>query len=75
MDKPKMTSWSERQYYSMDVDANVARISGFDEHCQEHWMVVETGKGFRDRRLDALDLIVAHIEAGEEPGEVPDKDD
>ena len=67
---PKMTHWNERRYYSMDVDAEVSRVSGFDEHCQEHWMIVETGKGYRDRRNAAVDRIMVSIESGTAPGEV-----
>ena len=65
-----MTHWTERTYYSLDVDCEVARISGFDERCQEHWELVETGRGYRDRRNMAVQRIMASIEAGDEPGQV-----
>jgi hypothetical protein len=68
-----MTTWSERVYYSLDFDCEVSRVSGFDDHCQEHWLVVETGKGYRDRRNAAVEKIMASIEAGDPAGEIPDQ--
>jgi hypothetical protein len=65
-----MTTWSERTYYSFDHDAEVSRVSGFDDHCQEHWKVIETGKGYRDRRNAAVARIQESIEAGDPAGEV-----
>lgn len=67
---PLMTHWHERQYFSVPHDTDVARLSGFDDHSQEHWMIVEAGKGYRDRRAEALLKIQDAIEAGHEPGEV-----
>ena len=67
---PKMISWSDRSYYSLQVDAEVARVSGWDDHHQEHWLEVETGKGYADRRKAAVIAIMDHIEAGNPPGEV-----
>lgn len=68
-----MTTWSERVYYSFDHDAEVSRVSGFDDHCQEHFIVVETGRGYRDRRTAAVDKIMLQIEAGGLPGEIDGK--
>lgn len=65
-----MISWFERQYYSMEWDAVVARISGIDDHHQEHWIEIETGKGYRDRRGVAIESIMAAIEQGHDPGRV-----
>ena len=70
---PKMITWSERTYYSMDLDCQVSRVSGFDDHHQEHWLVIETGRGYRDRRTAAVERIMASIEAGDEPGELYDQ--
>ena len=70
---PTMITWSERTYYSMDLDCQVSRVSGFDDHHQEHWLVIETGRGYRDRRAAAVERIMASIEAGDEPGEVYDQ--
>lgn len=67
---PTMTHWNDRVYFSVAHDANVARVSGYDEHSQEHFMIVETGKGFAERRRDALAKIQDAIEDGHEPGEV-----
>ena len=68
-----MITWSERTYYSMDLDCQVSRVSGFDDHHQEHWLVIETGRGYRDRRTAAVERIMASIEAGDEPGELYDQ--
>ena len=70
---PRMITWSERTFYSMDLDCQVSRVSGFDDHHQEHWLVIETGRGYRDRRTAAVEKIMASIEAGDEPGEVYDQ--
>ena len=70
---PRMITWSERTFYSMDLDCQVSRVSGFDDHHQEHWLVIETGRGYRDRRTAAVERIMASIEAGDEPGEVYDQ--
>jgi hypothetical protein len=67
---PKMISWSERVRYDVQVDRQVSRVSGFDDHHQEHWIKVETGKGYRDRRTEAVLKIQESIEAGDPPGEV-----
>ena len=71
---PRMISWSERARYDVQVDANVSRVSGFDDHHQEHWLVIEMGKGYRDRRRAAVERIMASIEDGDPPGEVPGTD-
>lgn len=71
--KPRMISWTERIYYSIHYDCEVARLSGYDERHQEHWTEVETGRGYRDRRNDALQRIMASIEAGDLPGELVEK--
>jgi hypothetical protein len=65
-----MHHWHERVYWSVSHDAEVSRLSGFDDHAREHWMIVEAGKGYRDRREEALLKIQDAIEAGHEPGEV-----
>lgn len=68
---PHMITWSERTHYSLALDCQVSRVSGFDEHHQEHWTVIETGRGYRDRRVAAVERIMASIEAGDPPGEIP----
>lgn len=67
---PFMTHWIDRQYFSLAHDGDVARVSGFDDHAQEHWAIIEAGKGYADRRRDALEQIQESIEAGDQPGEV-----
>ena len=72
IDVPLMTHWSERIYYSLAHDCDMARISGYDsESCCEHWIEIPTGRGFRDRRTEALERIQESIEAGDPAGEVP----
>jgi hypothetical protein len=65
----KMISWSDRQYYDINLDADVSRISGFDDHHMEHWIVVQSGKGYRDRRNAVLEVIMTSIERGDLAGE------
>ncbi len=69
----RMVSWTDRVYYSVQVDAMVGRVSGFDDRSQEHWIIVEHGKGYRERRTAAVERIMASIEAGDPVGEVDAK--
>jgi hypothetical protein len=67
---PKMITWTERKYFSLQHDAHVSRVSGFDDQHQEFYVVIETGKGYSDRRMEVLERIMETIEAGKLPGEV-----
>lgn len=66
----RMISWSDRRYYDIGLDRDIARVSGFDDHHQEHWVEVEVGKGFAERRKEALFLIMDSIESGNRPGKI-----
>lgn len=69
----KMTSWTEFRAYDLNYDAVMARITGFDERCQPHWLVIDgDSRGYRDRRDEALERIMQHIDAGEPAGEICD---
>ena len=70
LEVPTMICWTDRVYYSVAHDDIVSRVSGFDENSQEHYMIVQGGKGYRDRRNEALLQIQDSIEAGEPAGEV-----
>lgn len=65
-----MIFWREAIAYSVAHDCEMARISGFDDHSHEHWMMIDTGAGFRERRQEAIERIMSAIEDGHEPGEV-----
>jgi len=65
-----MISWIDRSYYSIAHDGQVARVSGFDEHHREFWMVIPKGKGYADQRRAAVEKLMEAIEEGHEPGEV-----
>lgn len=70
-----MTRWlphfSEWFHYDITRDADVCRVSIADPAGREFFAVVPTdGKGYRDRRDDAVSAILTAIEAGDEPGEV-----
>lgn len=67
---PTMTHWIDRVYFSVPHDCDVARISGFDDRSCEHWVIVGAGKGYRERRDEALIKIQESIESGDPPGEV-----
>ena len=67
---PRMITWTDRKSFSLQHDAFMSRISGFDDRNHEHWMVIEDGKGYRERREEALLAIQAAIEDGHLPGEV-----
>ena len=67
----RMISWTEERGYDIGYDCVMARITGFDEMRQAHWMMIEGhGKGYRDRREEALEHILKHINADSPAGEV-----
>lgn len=65
-----MSHWTESVSYSLRHDCEMARISGFDDRSQEHYLYIETGRGFRDRREAAIERLMESIEAGEPAGEL-----
>jgi hypothetical protein len=65
-----MNHWRARTYFSVSDDAEVCRISGFDERGQEHWAQIPVEKGFSDRRREVVLLIQDAIESGHEAGPV-----
>lgn len=74
---PRMTNWDERQWFSIMYDAQMARISGYDEHGGEHWKEIpvaqwpkQEGGTYRERREEAVLEIQDAIESGHQPGEV-----
>lgn len=67
---PSMHHWGERVSYSVAHDCEMARISGYDDHAREHWVMIEIGAGFRERREAAIERIMHAIEDGNEPGQV-----
>lgn len=66
----RLITWGDRTYYDINRDEDVARVSGWDQNHQEFWMVILTGKGYADRRKEAVLAIMSAIEAGNLPGEV-----
>ncbi len=68
-----MTHWTDHVTYRLEHDCEMGKISGFDDKCQEHWILVEAGRGYADRRADALEKIQTSIERGDPPGKVPDE--
>lgn len=63
--------YSEFEYYSPFRDRQETRISVADEDGREYWTVVGVdGKGYRDRRNEAIDMCVRAIDLGCDPGEV-----
>jgi hypothetical protein len=70
MTKGRMTHWTERRFYSVAHDCEMARISGYDHQCQEHWILMEVVKGYRESRDVAVERLQKSIEAGGIPGEI-----
>jgi len=66
----KMIRWADHRQYSMAHDAEMSRVSGWDENHQEHWLWIDCGKDYRRRREDAVLTIMDAIEADKPPGEV-----
>ena len=69
----RMTSWTDRIYYSIEHDMDVGRISGYDENNQEYWIVIAAGRGYNERRKEAVVSIMDAIERGDDAGEVIDE--
>lgn len=67
---PKMITWNDRSYFSLQHDEDVSRVSGWDNNHQEFWLEILTGKGYAKRREEALLKIQEAIEAGDLPGQV-----
>jgi hypothetical protein len=67
---PRLTSWNDRTFYSIEHDCEVGRISGYDDNNQEFWIVVEAGRGYREKRDAAVIKIMEAIERGDDAGEV-----
>lgn len=65
-----MTHYTEKKYFSIFKDCDMSRVSGFDDRCQEHWIDVEAGRGYRDRRNVAISKLQDSIENGDPPGEL-----
>lgn len=67
----KMSHWRETRAFSVAHDCEMARISGWDENLQEHWLMIPSGgKGYRDRREDAVVQVMEAIEKNHLPGEI-----
>lgn len=63
--------FSEYEYYSPMLDADVCRISIPNDDGQEFFAIVRTeGRGYRDRRDKAIDSILAAMQQGCAPGQV-----
>jgi hypothetical protein len=67
---PKMITWTDRTFYSIAHDCDVARVSGFDDKHLEYWIEIPTGNGYAKRREEALLKIQEAIEDGDPPGKV-----
>lgn len=69
-----MTHWNEVRAFSIYHDCEMARLSGFDDRSQEHWIMMPTGKldglTYRERRELAIEHIQDWIEAGNPCGKV-----
>jgi hypothetical protein len=63
--------FSEYEYYSPILDAEVCRISIPDDNGQEFFAIVPTdGKGYRERRDKAIDTLLEAMRLGLTPGQV-----
>ena len=61
----------ENVHYSVFKDCEVARLSMADANCGEFWIEIPYGgKGYRAAKAQALEDLMAAIEAGLEPGRV-----
>lgn len=67
-----MTGYSEYRFWSPTLGCDAARLSMFDEHGGEFYMIVpcEEGRVYREKRQSSLEIIAAAIGMGLDPGEV-----
>ena len=66
-----MSGYALFRFYSVELGCNAVRVSMVDDNNAEHWIIIpDGGKGFRQRRNEAIEMIDAAIAEGEEPGEV-----
>ncbi len=66
-------SYSEMKFWSPSLGCKASRIYVFDRHGQEHYAIVpmdDKGKVNRKLKNAVVDIIVRHVEDGEDPGEV-----
>ena len=69
--RPLIVYFSEYTYYSLVHDCEVSRISVPDENGREFFAIVALeGKGYRERRSEAIQKCLEAMRAGCEPGEV-----
>jgi hypothetical protein len=64
----EMTHYTEYKHWNIIHDKHMCRISGFDENAREHYLVIDMGPGWIQRRRKALERIQDHIESGNEAG-------
>jgi hypothetical protein len=65
-----MTHWVQSEHFDIWTDEDMAQITGFDERAVGHWVKIPMGKGFRERRMHAIELIQKAIEAGHQSGQI-----
>lgn len=64
-------TYSEYEHYSPMFDAVMVRVSVASPEGREYWRLVPAdGKGYRDRRNEAIELCLEAIRLGLNPGEV-----
>lgn len=70
---PRMVAWRDRSKWSVAHDCEMCRVSGYDQNNQEFWKEIETGKGFRDRRAQAVFEIQDAIQSVDDNGQTINK--
>ena len=67
-------TFTEFRFYSPVLDINAVRLSCFDEHGGEYFMIIPDGStapgGYLKRRHEALNRISEAVLLGLDPGEV-----
>lgn len=68
-----MTTFHEYRFWSATLGCDAARLAIMDSKGGEHFAIVPmngSGKHNRAARMEALGAIAAHIDAGNDPGQV-----
>lgn len=64
-----MSRFAEYRFYSMLHDADMVRVSLWDARGDEYFALVEDGRGYGDRRKEAVEFLEQAIDDQKLPGE------
>lgn len=60
---------SEYRFFSLIHDDDMVRVSAWNKHGDEYFALVRDGRGYSDRREEAVQMLALAIEDGRPAGE------